>query len=32
MNCPIDSICDIIIAITAVLGVYISITTWKKNQ
>ena len=31
MNCPIDSICEIIIAITAVLGAFISITTWKKN-
>ncbi len=31
MNILIDSICEVIIAITAVLGVYISITTWKKN-
>ena len=27
----IDNICNIVIAITAIVGVYISITTWKKN-
>ena len=31
MNELISNICEIVIAITAVLGVCISITTWKKN-
>lgn len=31
MGISIDNICNIIIAITAIAGVYISVTTWKKN-
>lgn len=31
MSISIDNICNIVIAITAIAGVYISITTWKKN-
>jgi hypothetical protein len=31
MDCFVGNICEIIIAITAVLGVCVSITTWKKN-